>query len=67
MMSLSKSALRYFLSLLPPERVTEEPGRIVVHADVGDAVWYARGSLWMTAAPEFEAAQRSGALGKTLH
>lgn len=67
MMSLSKPALRYFLSLLPPERVTEELGRVIVHADVGDAIWYARGNLWMTAAPEFEAAGRSGVLGQTVH
>ncbi|NNE88744.1 MAG: hypothetical protein HKN27_11760 [Silicimonas sp.] len=66
-MSLSKSALRYFLSLLPPERVTKDGKRIIVHAEVGDAIWYARGNLWVTAAPEFEAAQRSGVLEKTLH
>ena len=66
-MSLSKPALRYFLSLLPPERITQEPDRVIVHAAVGDAIWYARGNLWVTAAPEFEAAQRSGVMDHTLH
>ena len=67
MMTLSKPALRYFLSLLPPERVTQEPDRVTVHADAGDAIWFARGNLWVTAAPDFEAATRSGVLGQTLH
>jgi hypothetical protein len=67
MMTLSKSALSYFLSLLPPDRITREKSRITVHADVGDAIWHARGNLWISAAPDFEAAQRSGALGRTLH
>ena len=67
MMTLSHSALSYFLSLLPPERITREPSRVTVHADVGDAVWHARGTLWITAAPDFEAARRSGPLESTLH
>ncbi|MEO9825103.1 MAG: hypothetical protein ABJF50_11870 [Paracoccaceae bacterium] len=67
MMTLSKSALTYFLSLLPPERITREAGRVTVHADIGDAVWHARGNFWITAAPEFESAQRSGVVGQTLH
>ena len=67
MMTLTKRALNQFLSVLPPERVTRERSRVIVHADVGDAVWHARGDLWFTAAPDFEAAQRSGSLGRTLH
>lgn len=67
MMTLSKPALNYFLSLLPAERITRERMRVTVHADVGDAVWYARGNLWITAAPDFEAAQRSGVQENIVH
>ena len=42
MISLSPAALNLFLSLLPEHRVTRGKTRIIVHADTGDAVWYAR-------------------------
>lgn len=67
MMTLSNSALTYFLSLLPPERITLEASRVTVHADIGDAVWYARGNFWITAAPDFESARRIGAVEQTVH
>lgn len=65
-MSLSPAALNLFLSLLPEHRVTRGKTRIIVHANAGDAVWFARDGRWITAAPEFEAAVRSGPRG-TVH
>ena len=62
-LTLSAVSLEYFLGLLPEDRITREKDRIVVHAEAGDAIWFARGNRWITAAPGFEAAARSGARG----
>ena len=66
LMSLATPSLEYFLSLLPADRITRREGRIVVHADAGDAIWFQRGDRWITAAPGFEAAMRNGATA-TVH
>lgn len=62
-LTLSTASLDHFLSLLPQNRITRTPGRITVHADAGDAVWFARGTGWVTAAPGFDTARRFGATG----
>lgn len=63
MLTLSTVSLEYFLGLLPKDRITREKERIIVHAEVGDAIWFLRGDRWITAAPGFEAAGRSGPKG----
>ncbi len=62
-MSLSSSAFHLFLDLLPEDRITRRPDRVTVHADTGDAIWFARGSRWITGAPGFDTARRFGAQG----
>ena len=62
-LSLSTAALDLFLSLLPNDRVTRVAGKVTVHADAGDAIWFARGDCWVTAAPGFDTARRFGATG----
>jgi hypothetical protein len=64
LLSLASASLEQFLSLLPPDRVSREPGRIIVHADAGDAIWHQRGDRWLTAAPGFDTARRFGATGQ---
>ncbi len=64
MLSLSRASLDLFLSLLPPDRITRTPDRVTVHAEVGDAVWFASGNRWITAAPGFDRARRFGGTGK---
>ena len=64
MLTLSKAALDLFLSLLPEDRVTRAPGRITVHAETGDVLWFARDTYWLTAAPGFDTARRFGARDK---
>lgn len=50
-MCLSTELLAMFLTLLGPEIVTREPGRITVHATEGDRVWLADGAQWCTDDP----------------
>jgi hypothetical protein len=50
-MCITASALAVFLNLLSPDLVSAAPGRITVHADVGDAHWVPRGDLWCTVRP----------------
>ncbi|RYH10528.1 hypothetical protein [Tropicimonas sp. IMCC6043] len=59
-MCLSPEALMLFLSLLPQHIVETGPDRIVVHAELRDAVWLAREEEWCTAAPQVDAALRGG-------
>ncbi|MEO1536118.1 MAG: hypothetical protein AAFR73_00175 [Pseudomonadota bacterium] len=63
-LSMSGAALDYFLSLLPAHRVTRDAGQITVHADMGDAIWFARGGRWITSAPGDDTARRFGAQGR---
>jgi hypothetical protein len=62
-LSLSTAAFDLFLSLLPKDRVSRAAGTVTVHADVGDAIWVARGDRWITAAPGFDTARRFGSTG----
>lgn len=57
-MCLTTEALMLFLSLLPPEIVETGEDRIVVRAEVRDAVWTPRGEKWCTAARDMGAAFR---------
>ncbi|MEO0916093.1 MAG: hypothetical protein AAFY31_03800 [Pseudomonadota bacterium] len=63
-LTMSHSALEAFLNLLPKDRVTRGATRIVVHADASDAIWHARGRVWLTTAPGDDAARRFGAAGR---
>ena len=62
-LSLGAASLEHFLSLLPPHCVTRAPGKITVHAETGDAVWFARGTRWITSAPGDDTVRRFGAQG----
>lgn len=62
-LSLSDAAFDLFLSLLPCDRISRSDSKVTIHADVGDAVWFARGGRWITAAPGFDTARRFGATG----
>lgn len=55
-MCLSTSALILFISLLPPEIISDAPGQITVHATTRDAVWQVRGDLWCTERPRITTA-----------
>lgn len=57
-MCLTSEALFLFLSLLSPDIVERSEDRIVVHAEVRDAVWLAREDKWCSAAPRIDAALR---------
>ncbi|WP_172299977.1 hypothetical protein [Pseudoruegeria sp. HB172150] len=57
-MCLTTEALLTFLALLPQERIEVSSERIVIHAEVRDAVWEARGEDWCTKAPKIDAALR---------
>lgn len=60
LLTLSTASLDHFLSLLAADRITRETGRITVHADVGDAIWFARGDRWITTAPGDDTVRRFG-------
>ncbi len=51
-MCITIEALALFLNMLSPEIVETQPGRVLVHADAGTAVWEERGALWCTDAPD---------------
>lgn len=53
-MCISPQALFLFLSLLPAEIVERSESRIVVRAELRDAVWLARGDEWCTQAPQID-------------
>jgi hypothetical protein len=55
---VTTEALFLFLSLLPPDIVERSDDRIVVHADVREAVWEPHDEEWCTRAPEIDAALR---------
>ncbi|WP_425050105.1 hypothetical protein [Psychromarinibacter sp. S121] len=57
-MCLTTEALMLFLSLLPQEIVDISDERIVVRAEVRDAVWQVKGDEWCTQAPKIDAAFR---------
>ncbi|MDF0599499.1 hypothetical protein P1J78_02035 [Psychromarinibacter sp. C21-152] len=59
-MCLTTEALLLFLSLLPSEIVETSADRIVVRAEVSDAVWLPNGREWCTDARETGALGRSG-------
>ncbi|MEM7717688.1 MAG: hypothetical protein AAF222_00660 [Pseudomonadota bacterium] len=63
-LSLSHSALERFLALLPKDRITRSATRIIVHAEMGDAIWHATGNRWLTTAPGDHTARRFGASGR---
>ena len=60
-LSLDGDAFLAFLRLLPPERISRMPDRVTVHADAGNAIWFARGRRWITTAPGDDTARRFGA------
>lgn len=59
-MCLTTEALLLFLNLLPQDLVEMSTDRIVVHAEVRDAVWEANGDIWCTPAKRIDAAIRLG-------
>ncbi|MBR9838323.1 MAG: hypothetical protein GYB50_10595 [Rhodobacteraceae bacterium] len=54
-MCLTAQALFLFLSVLPEDIVDVSPKRVVVHAEVRDAVWLPRDDQWCTDAPRRDA------------
>ena len=57
-MCLTAEALALFLNLLPPGIVETTPGRIIVHAEMGEAHWVANDERWCTMAPQFDRIDR---------
>lgn len=47
-MCMTTAALVLFLSFLSADRVTEQPGRIIIHATEADVHWIAVGDNWCT-------------------
>lgn len=62
-LSLSTAGFDLFLSLLPGDRISRSESKVIIHAEIGDAVWFAQGDRWITAAPGFDTARRFGAIG----
>lgn len=59
-LSLSTAAFDAFLDLLPNDRISRSVRKVIIHAEIGDAVWFARGDRWITAAPGNDTARRFG-------
>jgi len=59
-MCLTASALTLFLSLMPQDRITRGPDRIVLAAETREAIWTRHGSYWCTGAKRLDAALRLG-------
>ncbi len=50
-MCLSTQAILLFISMLPPEILTQEPNRITIAADTGAVEWNYLTDNWCTVAP----------------
>ncbi|MAQ81933.1 hypothetical protein [Psychromarinibacter halotolerans] len=57
-MCLTTEALMLFIGMLPAHIVDVSDDRIVVRAEVRDAVWQVKGDQWCTNAPKIDAAFR---------
>ncbi|WP_068116439.1 ketol-acid reductoisomerase [Tropicimonas marinistellae] len=57
-MCLTTEAFLLFLSILPSTIVETSSDRIVIHAEVRDAVWEVKEDKWCTPAPQIDAAVR---------
>ena len=55
-MCLTSEMFATFLNILSPQLITNEPGKITVHADVGDKIWVAVDDFWCTDEPTLMAA-----------
>ncbi|MEM6726979.1 MAG: hypothetical protein AAF618_00640 [Pseudomonadota bacterium] len=57
-MCLTTTALAMFLNLVGSPHISQEPGRIIVHAETRDAHWVMQPSaaddVWCTMAPQID-------------
>ncbi|EBA06610.1 hypothetical protein [Sagittula stellata] len=61
-MCLTTEALVLFLNLLPFDKVTTAPDRVVIEAETRSAHWVDVGGRWCTLAPQIDRAERFAAL-----